>query len=111
MCKRDSSTSDNLFSYYLMTEIPFSVFNQNFEVITGLRVENNLLRINTYEDSRSVQVKIPLNISSFKHDLLPAFSLIYRMNDASNLRLSYSKTVNRPQFREIAPFNLSLIHI
>lgn len=27
------------------------------------------------------------------------------MNDASNLRLSYSKTVNRPQFREIAPFN------
>jgi len=99
------STSDNLFSYYLMTEIPFSVFNQNFEVITGLRVENNLLRINTYEDSRSVQVKIPLNISSFKHDLLPAFSLIYRMNDASNLRLSYSKTVNRPQFREIAPFN------
>lgn len=36
------STSDNLFSYYLMTEIPFSVFNQNFEVITGLRVENNL---------------------------------------------------------------------
>lgn len=99
------SSSDNLFSYYLMTELPFSFFDQNFELITGARVENFVQRISTYEDSRSVQVKIPLNISNFKSNILPAFSLIYRMSEASNIRLSFSRTINRPQFREIAPFN------
>jgi TonB-dependent receptor len=37
-------------------------------------------------------------------DFLPAAHLIYNLNDNTNLRLSYSNTLARPNMREIAPF-------
>jgi outer membrane receptor protein involved in Fe transport len=46
----------------------------------------------------------PINVDKFSSDILPAFSLIYRFNENVNVRFSFSRTINRPQFREIAPF-------
>lgn len=37
-------------------------------------------------------------------DVLPAFHLIYALNNNMNLRASYSNTLARPNMREIAPF-------
>lgn len=37
-------------------------------------------------------------------DLLPSLNLIYALNDNSNLRLSGSRTLARPNMRELAPF-------
>ena len=37
-------------------------------------------------------------------DILPSLNLSYDMNDENKFRLSASRTVNRPEFREIAPF-------
>ena len=37
-------------------------------------------------------------------DILPSANLIYSINEKQNVRLSYSKTINRPEFRELAPF-------
>ncbi|MEM6705395.1 MAG: TonB-dependent receptor [Acidobacteriota bacterium] len=37
-------------------------------------------------------------------NLLPAFSMVYSFSDRQSLRASVSRTVNRPEFREIASF-------
>ena len=94
--------SDNLFAYFLMAEIPFSLFDQDFDFITGLRVENYELRLRS--TSAISLGSTPIIVDKFNSDVLPALSLIYRLNAASNVRLSFSQTINRPQFREIAPF-------
>jgi len=35
---------------------------------------------------------------------LPSANLTYKVSDQANFRLAYSATINRPEFREIAPF-------
>lgn len=42
-------------------------------------------------------------------EVLPAATLVYRLTDAQNLRLAVSRTVNRPDFRELAPFKYTHI--
>ena len=37
-------------------------------------------------------------------DVLPALGLVYSLNPKTNLRFSASQTVNRPEYRELAPF-------
>jgi hypothetical protein len=98
----DYTSKDNLFSYYLMTELSFNLFNLNFVLISGLRIENYELKLRT-TSSIATGMK-PITVDNFNSDLLPAFGLIYRVTDALNIRLSFSRTINRPQFREIAPF-------
>ncbi len=36
---------------------------------------------------------------------LPSLNLTYKLNERQNLRLAYSATINRPEFRELAPFS------
>ncbi len=98
----DYTSSDNLFAYYFMLEIPFWVFDQNIVLITGLRIENYVLRLRT---NSSVATGMQLvRVDKFNNELLPAFSLVYRVNEEVNIRFSFSRTINRPQFREVAPF-------
>jgi hypothetical protein len=85
---------------YIMAELPFILFDSEFRFIGGVRLENNILRLRTLDYS----MKHPINVNQNNHDLLPSINFIYRINDFSNLRLSYSQTINRPEFREIAPF-------
>lgn len=42
-------------------------------------------------------------------DVLPAFNLVYQLSADTNLRFAASQTVNRPEFRELAPF--TFVHI
>jgi TonB-dependent receptor len=46
----------------------------------------------------------PVDAEEIYLDLLPSFNLTYSLTEKSNLRLSGSKTVTRPEFRELAPF-------
>ncbi len=45
-----------------------------------------------------------LEVNSTKFDLLPSANLTYTPNRKTNLRLATSRTVARPEFREVAPF-------
>ena len=40
-------------------------------------------------------------------DFFPAINFVQGLNDRTNLRLSYSSTVNRPEFRELAEFEFT----
>jgi outer membrane receptor protein involved in Fe transport len=44
------------------------------------------------------------NLDTTVLDFLPSVNLVYALNSKTNLRASYSQTVSRPEFRELAPF-------
>ena len=81
---------------YLMTD--FSLFKK-IKIITGVRLENAVQKMNS--KSRTGE---PINVESNFNDLFPSVNIAYQYNDKLNLRLAYSKTVARPEFRELATF-------
>lgn len=71
----------------------------NFRFIWGLRAENfqQLLTAKTQTGERNTTL-------TKKWDLLPSVNAIINLGDKQNLRASASRTVARPEFREIAEF-------
>ncbi len=65
--------------------------------VGGARLERTELLAQSLDTSRAVG-RIQ------QTDLLPSLNLIYPLTDKMNLRLSASRTVARPNMREIAPF-------
>lgn len=52
----------------------------------------------------SVNPKDPRHVHSQVNDFLPGVNLTYKLNSKTNIRLSGSQTVVRPEFRELSPF-------
>ena len=84
-----------------MVEMPFQIFSQNFNFVAGARLENYNLQLKTL----NIESTEEIFINRHENDILPSASLIYRITDNMNMRISYSNTINRAQFREIAPFS------
>jgi hypothetical protein len=73
---------------------------QKFRLSAGMRVENNLQRIDVLNLSG-------INLEVTHNNVLvpmPFGNLSYNITDKMLVRAAYSKTVNRPVFRELAPF-------
>jgi hypothetical protein len=79
---------------YLSTDIPW----RSFDISFGARGEHNLQRVNSKDDAGDIRAENSV------FSLLPFLNTGYNLNDKSILRLAYSRTVNRPEFRELAPF-------
>ncbi len=92
----DSYDASNLLAAGYVS-VNFLVANK-LRVIPGVRVEYNRQQLQTPEGVGAVKVDNP--VTSF----LPFLNLAYNVNEKALVRLAYSKTVNRPEFREIAPF-------
>ncbi len=87
-----------------------------FRFISGLRIEDYSIILKPYNsvtkdpyvsgllDGRKIETK--------KHqtDFLPSINLIYNMSDFEKIRLSYSNTVARAEFREMAPFEFQAFY-
>lgn len=69
-----------------------------FKAIGGLRFENNLQYIKSSVDGPILQTYVTTNY------LLPSLNLSYNFTDKQLIRLAYGRTLNRPEFREFAPF-------
>ena len=65
----------------------------------GLRFEMNRLELQSADNNNN-----PLIVDNPINSLLPSISWNYAMNDNTVIRLAYGRTVNRPEFRELAPF-------
>ncbi|HTJ52518.1 MAG TPA: TonB-dependent receptor [Cyclobacteriaceae bacterium] len=97
--KKDSyRASNNLLAYYLMTSIPFT---KKIKLDAGARVENNLQQLHSYDDF----IPAPVNPKNQINRILPSGNLSYNFTDKMLVRAAYSKTLNRPEFRELAPFS------
>jgi TonB-dependent receptor len=87
--------SSNLNAAYAMLDNSIG----KFRVIWGVRMESYSQLLTSKSDSGT-----PINVDNSQIDFLPSLNLIYGVNKKQNLRLSFSKTLNRPEFRELAPF-------
>jgi len=81
---------------YFMVQLPFS---QRVNLVTGLRVEHNRQSMHSHTLTNE-----PVNVSHPRTSLLPSFNLSYNFTNRMLIRAAYGKTVNRPEFRELAPF-------
>ncbi len=89
--------SSALLHGYLMNEQRF--FNK-FRLIYGARIERFNQELNTTDNGTAPPIKIDSSVT----DILPSVNFVYALTNKINLRLSYAQTVNRPEFRELAPY-------
>lgn len=80
-------------SYYL----PFS---EKLNATFGLRGEFNRQLLQSFERGGGQKVDVNNAVLS----PMPSLNAIYKLNEISLLRFAYGTTVNRPEFRELAPF-------
>ncbi len=91
------SASTNLHAGYVMTD---QKLTSKLRAVYGLRVENfrqQLSSISYGGDS--------INIDNTTLSFLPSLNLTYSLNKKMNFRGAVSRTVARPDFRELAPFS------
>ncbi|MCX7895777.1 MAG: outer membrane beta-barrel protein [Thermoanaerobaculum sp.] len=72
-----------------------------FRALLGLRLEEavqEVVTVNPFDTKNPVIARLE------NRDLLPALNLTYSLSQRTNLRLAASRTVNRPEFRELSPF-------
>ena len=80
---------------YLMNDQRY----KKFRLIYGVRMEKFTQKLIAVQPGlRSTSVNYT------KLDYCPSANLVYSATDKSNIRLSYSKTLNRPEYRELAQF-------
>ena len=75
-------------------------FGEKIRLVWGVRVEN-FQQFLTTKDVSSKRVVV----ESEKWDVLPSFNFTFSPSTKHSVRLSGSRTVARPEFREIAPFS------
>ncbi len=85
---------------YLMFDAPFQVGGQRLRAVGGLRAENGLQRLNT----QSLDFTQDLRYTLDKTDLFPSLNLTWFTGTGVNVRLAASRTANRPELRELAPY-------
>ena len=94
----DSYTASSFLNAgFLMTDTKIG----KLRIVGGLRVESYNQKFNYIEFGSNLEKRIDTTVV----DLLPSVNLIYSLSDKIKIRGSYYRTVSRPEFRELAPFN------
>jgi TonB-dependent receptor len=76
-----------------------------WRIVGGLRVEDADIRVTTQDPL--VPGALPQVANLVNRDPLPSVNVIYALTSRQNLRFGYSRTVNRPDFRELSPFEFT----
>jgi TonB-dependent receptor len=94
---QDSYTAENLLAAgYVSLDMPFS---DKIRVVAGLRTEYNRQQLQSAPGVGATSVDNTIV------SVLPFLNASYNLTPSALLRLAYSKTVNRPEFRELAEFS------
>ncbi|HSO35452.1 MAG TPA: TonB-dependent receptor [Labilithrix sp.] len=92
----------NVYAGYIMADVGLT---SRLRFVAGERVETSRQTIQSFDpfspDADRVESKLN------RTDLLPSANLIYKATSEANVRLSATRTVARPQLRELAPFVFS----
>lgn len=87
-----------------LTSFAYAMLDQQItgklRAVYGVRAEKFNLNLN----SRTVDGS-PVKVKQDYTDVLPSVNLTYALTEKSNLRASYYRTLARPEFRELAPFD------
>ena len=74
-------------------------FKNNMRLVWGARAEYFNQQLTAVRNDNS-----DLKLNTYKFDILPSANFVYAITRKQNLRLCYSQTLNRPEYRELAPF-------
>lgn len=83
---------------YAMVE---QYFTKKLRLVAGMRVENFQIAL----QSKKFRSTDTVNVYRNYYDFLPSAMLTYAISEKMNVRLAASRTVARPNFRELAPFS------
>ncbi len=89
------TAGDHLGAGYAMTEVSLS---ERLRLIGGVRYESDHVTVNA-----ASTLGTPVSTTKQWNDLLPSLALDVKLNDAQQLRLSASRTLARPEYRELSP--------
>lgn len=88
---------NRLLATYLSLGIPFT---EKLKLITGVRGEYNKQSLSSFDVSSGKNV----NPNVERLNFLPSANLSYNFSQKSLIRATYGRSLNRPEFREWAPF-------
>ena len=88
-------TDDQTYGGYTMLTLPLGPV----EVVGGVRIEDYRMELDAEGGDQDA------DLESF--DVLPALNATYRISDRMNVRAGFSRTLDRPEFRELAPFQFT----
>ncbi|MFL5617113.1 MAG: TonB-dependent receptor domain-containing protein [Gemmatimonadaceae bacterium] len=86
---------DRLGAGFLMAEVPVS---DRLKLVGGARYESDRLEVDAASTLGS-----PVSTIKLWNDWLPSLAATLRLTDAQQLRLSASRTLARPEYRELSP--------
>lgn len=89
--------SNNQLSGYFSARLPLL---EKLSLYTGLRIEKNNQTLKSYRQGTT----IPVNVVRDSINVFPSANLAFNLNEKNILRAAYGLSVNRPEFRELAPF-------
>ncbi len=92
----------DIYGGYAMADISLG---PKWRLVSGLRVEDANIFVRTLDPL--VPGGVPSLANLVNRDLLPSVNLIYARTARQNLRFGYGRTVNRPDFRELSPFEFT----
>ncbi|MDW8129303.1 MAG: TonB-dependent receptor [Bryobacterales bacterium] len=87
---------------YAMTDLSWA---SRWRLVAGLRLEDSAVDVTTIDPL--VPGAVPAVARLRNRDPLPAANLIYSLGPRQNLRLAFARTVARPDFRELSPFDFT----
>jgi outer membrane receptor protein involved in Fe transport len=92
----------DIYAGYAMVDLSLG---PKWRVVTGIRVEDADQFVRTVDNQ--IPNAAPAVATLQNRDPVPAFNLIYAMTQTQNIRASYSRTISRPDFRELSPFDFT----
>ncbi|HEY8928422.1 MAG TPA: TonB-dependent receptor [Mucilaginibacter sp.] len=102
----NGSAGYDLNNYYAFENIAagfgqFKITSKNLDVVGGVRLENTSQGYHFLE----FELDAPDHVSKTYSDILPSVQVKYKLNDKTNLRASYFKSLSRPGYYEILPIS------
>jgi hypothetical protein len=91
------NASNNQIAGYFSVKLPFT---SRISLYTGLRVEKNVQKLASYKQGTTT----PVNVVRDTINFFPSANLAFSLNAKNMIRAAYGLSVNRPEFRELAPF-------
>ncbi|MFN7919707.1 MAG: outer membrane beta-barrel protein [Bryobacteraceae bacterium] len=94
--------SMNIFAGYSMVDL---ALGPKWRVVGGIRVEDADQIVTTIDNL--VPGQKPVVAALGNRDPIPSINVIRALSAKTNLRFSFSRTLSRPDFRELSPFDFS----
>ncbi len=99
--------SQEIYAGYAMTELPFVRW---FKLAGGARVEASTIRVEPFDPYAAADDEPDPDLAQVEVDnidVLPSVGFIFSPTTKQNIRLGGTRTLARPEFRELAPFSFT----